>query len=106
MCNCKKEIRVDESYVSFKNIDCFENACSVVDNMLRILDEPKNMNAYWEKFIPKIPKAYYSRDAKDDTKEELLYLVCSNSFYIIELFEEVDDEEAIYALEKCEQECC
>ena len=110
MCNCgkesKKEIRVDESYVSFKNIDCFENACSVVDSMLRLLEEPKNMNAYWEKFIPKIPKAYYTRDAKEDAKEELLYLVCSNAFYIIEFFEDLDDEEAIHALERCEQECC
>ena len=107
MCGCdKKKIRVDESYESFKNIDCFENACSVVDNMLRLLKEPKNNNAYWERFIPKIPKAYYSRDAKDDTKEELLYLVCSNSFYIIEMFEDADHEEAIHALEKCEQECC
>jgi hypothetical protein len=106
MCGCKKEIRVDESYKSFKDIDCFENACLVVDNMLRLLEEPKNINAYWERFIPKIPQAYYSRDPKDDTKEELLYLVCSNSFYIIEFFEELEDEEAIYALDKCEQECC
>ena len=108
MCGCKekKEIRVDESYTSFKDIDCFENACMVVDNMLRLLEEPKNNNAYWEKFVPKIPKAYYTRDAKDDTKEELLYLVCSNSFYIIEMFEEADDDDAIHSLEKCEQECC
>jgi len=33
-----------------------------------------------------IPKAYYTRDPKDDEKEELLYLVCSNSFYLDELF--------------------
>jgi hypothetical protein len=71
MCNCgeKKEIRVDESYISFNDIDCFENACVVVDHMLRLLEEPKNMNAYWEKFVPKIPQAYYTRNAKDDTKE-------------------------------------
>lgn len=102
----KKEIRVDESYTSFKNIDCFENACSIIDHMLRLLEEPKNNNAYWEKFVPKIPKAYYSRNAKDDPSESLLYLVCSNSFYIIELFENTEDEDAINALEKCEQECC
>ena len=106
MCKCKKEIKVDESYISFKNIDCFENACAVIDNMLRLLENPKNNNPYWEKFVPKIPKAYYTRDPKDDPSEALLYLVCSNAFYIIELFEDADDDEAIHSLEKCEQECC
>ena len=100
------EIKVDESYISFKNINCFENACVVIDNMLRVLEEPKNMNIYWKKIIPMIPKAYYDRDSKSDTKEELLYLVCSNSFYLDELFEKAEDEQAINALSKCEQECC
>ncbi|MGB9801841.1 MAG: N(2)-fixation sustaining protein CowN, partial [Arcobacter sp.] len=81
------EIRVNESYESFKNIDCFENACVVIDNMLRVLKNPENMNIYWKKIVPMIPKAYYDRDPKSDTKEELLYLVCSNSFYLDELFE-------------------
>lgn len=106
MCNCKKNIRVDESYVSFKDIDCFENACGVIDNLLRICEKPEFNNVYWEKFITKIPKAYYSRNPKEDPTEALLYLVCSNAFYIIELFEEADDEMAIQSLEKCEQECC
>ena len=108
MCNCKKknEIKVDESYISFKDIDCFENACNVVDNLIRICKDPKNNNAYWEKFITKIPEAYYSRNTKEDSSEALLYLVCSNSFYIIELFESVEDEVAIQSLDKCEQECC
>eukprot|EP01155_Anaeramoeba_flamelloides_P004572 Anaeramoba_flamelloidesa1068514_7.p1 GENE.a1068514_7~~a1068514_7.p1 ORF type:complete len:109 (-),score=8.90 a1068514_7:127-453(-) len=108
MCNCKKkrEIKVDESYVTFNDIDCFENACVVVDNLLRICKDPQYNNAYWDKFICNIPEAYYSRNEKDDPTEALLYLVCSNAFYIIELFEDADDEDAIHALEKCEQECC
>jgi hypothetical protein len=106
MCNCKKNIKVDESYVSFKNIDCFENACCVIDNLLRLLKNPENSNAYWEKFVGKIPEAYYARDSKKDPSESLLYLVCSCTSNIMELFDEVDDAEAIYAMEKCEQECC
>ena len=102
----KKEIRVNESYTSFKDIDCFENACNIIDHLLRLCKDPKNSNAYWEKFIPKIPEAYYTRDEKKDTTEALLYLVCSNAFNIIELFEESKDEDAIHALNKCEQECC
>lgn len=101
-----REIRVDESYTSFKGIDCFENACNIVDHLLRLCKEPKYNNAYWEKFIPKIPEAYYLRDEKKDSTEALLYLVCSNAFNIIELFEESEDEDAIHSLDKCEQECC
>jgi hypothetical protein len=103
---CNKEIKIDESYVSFENIDCFENACLVIDQLLKITANPTHNNAYWERFVSQIPQAYYTRLESDDSKEEVLYLVCSNAFYIIELFEEVDDDEAIYALEKCEQECC
>jgi len=102
----RDEIRVDESYISFKNIDCYENACVVIDNLLRVLEEPKNKNAYWDKVVSQIPKSYYTRSVKEDTSEELLYLVCSNVFYMIEFFEELEDEEAINSLDKCEQECC
>jgi hypothetical protein len=105
-CMSSNEIRIDERYVSFKNINCFENACLVVDNMLRVLENPKNMNIYWKKIVPMIPKAYYTRDPKDDEKEALLYLICSNSFYLDELFEKAEDEEGAHALERCEQECC
>jgi N(2)-fixation sustaining protein CowN len=35
-----------------------------------------------------------------------LYLVCSNSFYLDELFEKAEDEEGIRALNACELECC
>ena len=101
-----REIKVDESYKSFENIDCFENACNVIDSMLEWLEDENNNNPYWDKFITKIPQAYYSRNIEDDPKEELLYLVCSNAFNIIELFENIDDENAIFFLEKCEQECC
>ncbi len=101
-----QEIRVDESYTSFKNIDCFENACLVIDHMLRVLKNPDNNNAFWEQFVAKIPEAYHTRNAKDDSKEALLYLVCSNSFYISELFENADDDLAMDFLDKCEQECC
>ncbi len=100
------EIRIDERYVSFENIDCFENACLVIDHLLRITGEAEHVNLYWKKVIPTIPQAYYDRDPKADEKEALLYLVCSNVFYLEELFENSDDEAAISALRRCELECC
>ncbi len=100
------DIRIDERYVSFENINCFENACCVVDNMLRVLENPEHMNLYWKKIIPMIPKAYYERDPSLDESEALLYLICSNVFYIEELFDNADDEAGIASLRKCELECC
>lgn len=106
MCKCNKDKRIDESYISFKNIDCFENACLVIDNLLRILKDPEKDNVFWKQFTAKISKAYYSRNAKDDPRETLLFEVCKNAPYIMEFFEESEDEDAIHALDKCIDECC
>lgn len=101
-----EEIRVDERYISFENIDCFENACLVIDQLLESTKDPEHMNLYWKKIIPTIPQAYYERDSKRDDKEELLYLVCSNVFYLEELFENAENEAGLHFLRKCELECC
>ena len=77
-----------------------------MDHLLRLLKDQKITNAYWEKFIGKIPEAYYLRDAKKDPADALLYLVCSSVAVIGEFFDESEDEEALHALEKCESECC
>jgi hypothetical protein len=100
------EIRIDERYVSFENIDCFENACLVIDRLLAVLEEAEHVNMYWKKVVPTIPQAYYDRSSKADEKEALLYLVCSNVFYMEELFENADEETGLDALRRCELECC
>lgn len=99
-------IRIDERYVSFENIDCFENACLVIDRLLAVTEAAEHINLYWKKIIPTIPQAYYDRDAKADTSEALLYLVCSNVFYLEELFENAEDEVGLHAMRRCELECC
>jgi len=104
MADC--DIRVDERYLSFKNIDCFQNAVLVIDSLIRVLQDPKNMNPYWEKILPTVPDSYHSKDPKLDVKEEVLYFVCSKVFYLEELFENAEDEIGINALRKCELECC
>ncbi|MGB5966573.1 MAG: N(2)-fixation sustaining protein CowN [Sulfurimonadaceae bacterium] len=62
------EIRIDERYVSFENIDCFENACLVIDCLLRVLKDAEHVNMYWEKIVPTIPQAYYDRSSKADER--------------------------------------
>lgn len=98
--------RVDERYVSFQNIDCFENACLVIDRLLEVTKNPEYNNMYWQKIIPTIPQSYYARDRALDEDEALLYLVCANVFYLEELFEKADDKEGMAAMVACEMECC
>lgn len=100
------EDRVNERYETFENIDCFENACQVIDHLLLVTKNPEHNNLYWKKIIPTIPEAYYSRKAGDDSSEALLYLVCSNVFYLEELFENAEHEAGLSALKVCELECC
>lgn len=98
--------RIDERYTSFANIDCFTNACNVIGHMLRITEQPNMMNAYWEKYIPQIPEAYFKPENKNLQKEDVLYFVCSKVFYFEELFEHAEDEAALASLSVCELECC
>ncbi len=91
-----------DRYESFQGIDCFRNASAVIERVLLHVNGPEKTNIYWEYFVKKIPEGYYSQTPTED----LLYLVCSNTYYIEELFEKFDDQEGLSRLQKCELECC
>lgn len=91
-----------DRYISFEGIDCYQNARDVVTEILALTGEEEASDAFWERFKGLIPESYY-RDTPD---EALLYLVCSNVFYIEELFEEKEHEKGFALMRKCELECC
>lgn len=97
-----EETKTDR-YKSFKGIDCFKNAITVLNHALKILEDTDFFNEFWQKFIEKLSDSYHN---KEENEEKLLYHICSNVYYLDELFELAEDEEAIKALEKCEEECC
>ena len=95
-----------DRYVSFKNIDCYENASMILDAMCKLFEsEPKSKNEFWTRFMEMIPENYREVFSAREHKDTL-YQVCSNLFYIYDLFEEYDFEEGITAMELCELECC
>jgi len=95
-----------DRYVTFKNIDCYENASMVLDAMNELFEkEPEAKNRLWIRFMDMIPKNYREDFAVGEHKDTL-YQVCSNLFYIYDLFEEYDFENGITAMELCELECC
>lgn len=89
-------------YESFEGINCFENSRVVLKYALNILETPEYSNKFWDKFIEQIPESFY----KGEDDEKHLYIVCSNVYYLEELFDLAEREDALNALEKCEEECC
>ncbi|MEA3352528.1 MAG: N(2)-fixation sustaining protein CowN [Campylobacterota bacterium] len=95
-----------DRYVTFNNIDCYENAALVLDTMNELFEqEPSSKNELWISFMDKIPKNYREVWAKGDEKDTL-YLVCANVFYIHDLFEDYEFEKGTELMDQCELECC
>jgi len=91
-----------DRYVSFKGIDCMAQAKQVVELMRRHIDDPAKTNELWERFKVKLAQA---ADPTLTAPDEL-YLVCSHTYYIYDLFEEYGDAEGEAALRRIEEECC
>jgi len=90
-----------DRYVSFAGIDCDGNSRRVIEVLLRHLENPTNRNAYWDAFQVKLREA-----AEDPTKPDELRLVCSNVYYIEELFEACGDADGLALLAQLEEDCC
>ncbi|MGQ9372167.1 N(2)-fixation sustaining protein CowN [Azospirillum sp. ST 5-10] len=91
-----------DRYVSFKGIDCADNAARVVARLRRHIDDPAKTNAFWERFKEKLAVAGDPARRQADG----LCLLCANVYYIADLFEEQEDEEGLALLRKLEDECC
>lgn len=95
-----------DRYVSFNNIDCYKNAIDVLDAMYEIFEaHPEAKNEFWLRFEAQLPEDYEKNYAKELNKD-ILYLICSNVFYISALFEEYEFTKGIELMEKAELECC
>ncbi|MDX9742407.1 MAG: N(2)-fixation sustaining protein CowN [Arcobacteraceae bacterium] len=99
-------MKTKDRYITFQNIDCYENAALVLDAMIALFEEkPKSKNNLWLNFMDKIPQNYREVWSKGEEKDTL-YLVCANVFYISDLFEEYDFLQGIEVLDQVELECC
>ncbi len=95
-----------DRYISFENIDCYNNAIEVLDAMKELFElKPESKNSFWVKFETMLPNDYKTIYAKDGC-QDILYLVCANVFYISELFEENDFAKGVEILSRAEFECC
>lgn len=91
----------NDRYVSFSGIDFDGNMKVVLDHLFRYIDDPAKTNPFWERFKERLAKA------KDDAipMQDQLLLLHSHVYYMVELFEDNDDEAALRDLKKLEEEC-
>jgi hypothetical protein len=91
---------VSDRYQSFSGIDFEANMRAVLTHLARYIDND-DANPFWRRFKERLAKA----EADDLPVADRLLLLHSHTYYIAELFEDHDDQDAIAALAKLEQEC-
>jgi len=90
-----------DRYVSFKNIDFEGNMRAVLDHLYRHIDDPAKTNALWSRFKERLAEA----EKGENVRADKLLLLHSHVYFMVDFFEEHDDEEALAALRKLEVEC-
>ena len=90
-----------DRYVSFAGIDFEGNMARVLAHLTRYIKDPVWANAFWDRFSQRLEVACTSRAPVADR----LLLMHSHVYYMAELFEEADDEQALADLQQLEREC-
>jgi hypothetical protein len=90
-----------DRYVSFLDIDFEGNIAAVLGHLRRYVDDLGQGNAFWDRFKQRLQQC----DAGEAATADKLLLLHSHVYYMVELFEDNDDAEALNALKKLEEEC-
>lgn len=98
---CPADHTVTDRYVTFQGIDFEGNMQAVLVHLSRYIDDPAFANAFWERFRERLASA----DKAERPMADRLLLMHAHVYYMAELFEENDDEEAMTALRRLEEEC-
>jgi len=90
-----------DRYVTFRDIDFDGNMQRVLGHLTRYIDNPETGNAFWDRFRQRLADA----EAGERAIADKLLVMHSHVYYMRELFEDHDDEAALAALAKLEEEC-
>ena len=93
--------KTPDRYVTFVNIDFEGNMATVLGHLRRYISNPATSNAFWERFEQRL--ARIESDAGGITDK--LLLLHSHVYYMVELFEDHDDEQALKDLKTLEEQC-
>lgn len=95
------KIEKPDRYVSFKGIEFENNMNIVLTHLRRYIDSSEKTNAFWQRFQARLEQI----ESGSTTFADRLLLLHSHVYYMVELFEENDDEEALRDLRRLEVEC-
>jgi len=90
-----------DRYVSFLDIDFEGNMTRVLAHLRRYIDHPETGNAFWDRFKTRLEAIEAGKNSITDK----LLLLHSHVYYMVELFEDHDDEQALKDLKTLEEEC-
>lgn len=90
-----------DRHVSFEGIDFEANMAAVLTHLRRYIDDPAFANPFWNRFLERLAAA----DSSERPFADRLLLMHAHVYYMAELFEDQDDEEAVAALRRLEIEC-
>lgn len=88
-------------YISFSGIDFEGNMRAVLGHLRRYIDDPAVSNKLWDRFKLRLESA----EAQSLPVADKLLLMHAHVYYMVELFEDHEDEAALAALAKLEEEC-
>ncbi len=94
-------LETSDRYLTFQGIDFEGNMKTVLRHLSRYIDDPAQGNAFWDRFKARLAAA----EAGSATICDKLLLLHSHVYYMVELFEEHDDEAALTDLKRLEEEC-
>jgi hypothetical protein len=97
----QKAAAAPDRYVTFLDIDFEGNMTRVLDHLRRYIDNPETGNAFWDRFKQRLANIEAGKNSITDK----LLLLHSHCYYMVELFEEHDDEQALKDLKTLEEEC-
>jgi hypothetical protein len=90
-----------DRYKSFVDIDFEGNMALVLGHLRRYIADPGASNPFWDRFQQRLEQVERGSGAISDK----LLLLHSHVYYMVELFEDHDDEIALRELKKLEEEC-
>lgn len=93
-----------DRYVTFKGIDCMGLADAVLKRVSALIDDPAKSNEFWDRFKVKMTAAYDPNSPLGTP--DPLYLVCSHTYYLYDLFEDWEDETGEKLVRAIEDTCC
>lgn len=95
------QLAAPDRYVTFLDIDFEGNMTRVLGHLRRHIGEGAAQNPFWVRFEHRLAAI----EAGEGAITDKLLLLHSHVYYMVELFEDADDDQALIDLKILEEQC-